>query len=201
MKNKKFLFVLPIIGLICLVNSCCLDYIRGNGRVVSRDRAAGSFYGVCLTGTGNVNIHQAGSYRVTITTDSNIQDYIEVRNNNNMLQISEKFNYGLNATRLVIDVYLPRLEIIDLKGSGNFKIVDGKNANLQISMSGTGNIDAQNFEAANVIVNLSGFGDVKVWATNSITGKISGFGNLYYRGNPLIINVNRTGIGEIKKLK
>jgi hypothetical protein len=94
---------------------------------------------------------------------------------------------------------MPELQSISLDGAGNIKIFTGNTSEMDFSLSGAGNIDAQNFQAQNVTIKHSGVGNAKIWATNSLSGTISGIGNILYIGNPTI-NVNKTGLGTIKPM-
>jgi len=174
-------------------------YIHGNGYIVSSERTCKNFTGVSIEGIGNVNIYKSNNYKVIVTTDSNLQEIISAKVIGDTLQISETSNTGYSSTKLTIDVYTPDLVSIKLKGVGNIKVYSGKTSNLDITLSGVGNIDARNLEAANVNVTLTGTGDINVWATGSLTGSLSGIGNVIYKGNPLIVSVFKTGIGEIKQ--
>jgi len=37
-----------------------------------------------------------------------------------------------------------------------------------------------------VTVKLTGVGDIKVWATDTLRGSFTGFGNILYKGNPAV---------------
>jgi hypothetical protein len=137
---------------------------------------------------------------VVVTTDSNIQDIITTKVNGNNLYIDGKIKKNFNPTKLIIDVYMPELRNINLNGVGDIKIISGKTFDFRMNLSGVGDIEAQNYEAENVVVTLSGVGDIKTWVTKSLTGNISGVGNVLYRGNPSINNVNRSGVGNVKQL-
>jgi hypothetical protein len=198
MKTKKLLFVFLVVVFLGFLNGCPTEI--GNGNVVSQERQASDFSGVTIEGVGNVNIYYAENYKVVVTTDSNIQDIITTKVNGNNLYIDEKNKKNFNPTKLIIDIYMPELRNINLNGVGDINIISGKAFDFRMNLSGVGNIDAQNYEAENVVVTLSGTGDIKTWVTKSLTGKISGVGNVLYRGNPSINNVNRSGVGNVKRL-
>jgi len=166
----------------------------------SREIAAKDFYGVMLDGVGDVNIYYAEDYKVIVNAASKIHDIVVIDVSNNILHIGEKHKNGFNPIKLSVDVYMPELKNIDLKGTGDIKIVNGKTSNFEIINSGKGNIDAQNYEAENVIVNHSGIGNINTWVTKSLTGKHSGIGDILYKGNPSINKIKITGIGKVKKM-
>jgi len=195
--NLNFIIIVLIVGFISGCSSN--DKINGNGNITSTDRTVTGFTSIVLEGAGNINIYFSENYKVIVTTDSNIQDIVTIEAENNILYVDEKRGDGINPTKLIIDVYLPELESITLKGAGNINIDIGNSSTLSLTLSGAGNIEAQKYKIENVDVILSGTGNIKTWVTNNLSGNISGVGNIYYKGNPTK-NVNITGIGNVKEL-
>jgi Protein of unknown function (DUF2807). len=173
--------------------------IQGNGNIVSQERAASDFQGLTLSGVANINIHPGEAYKVEVTTDDNLQDFISVESKNGVLHIGTKDNENLRPTKLIVDVYLPELQSINLSGVGNVTLPNGNASNLKISLSGVGNIDAQNYQVQNITVQNSGVGNAKLWATDSLSGAISGVGNISYKGDPEV-NIKVSGVGKVKKI-
>ena len=171
--------------------------IKGNGNIVSQERAASGFYGLTIDGVGNVNVHPGEDYKLEVTTDDNLQEFVLVEVKNSVLHIDTKSN--LRPTKLIIDVHLPDLQSVSINGVGNVKLSNGNASDLEISLSGVGNLDAQNYEVENVTIKQSGVGNSTVWATNSLNGALSGVGNVRYKGNPTV-NVNVSGVGKVNKL-
>jgi hypothetical protein len=201
----KRLVLKKISALICgivftgllFLTSCTFTGIQGNGSIVSQERAAIEFHGLTINGVGNVNVHPGEYYKVEVTTDENLQEFVLVEVKNNVLYIDTKSN--LKPTRLIFDVHLPDLQSINQSGVGNVKVFEGNASNLVISKSGVGNLDAQNYQVENVTIQHSGVGNSTVWATNSLNGALSGVGNLRYKGNPTV-NVSVSGVGKVNKL-
>jgi hypothetical protein len=201
----KSLVLKTISALICgivftsmlFLTSCTFTGIQGNGNIVSQERAASEFHGLTINGVGNVNVHPGENYKVEVTTDENLQEFVLVDVKNNVLYIDTKSN--IKPTRLILDVHLPDLQSINQSGVGNVKVSEGNASNLVISKSGVGNLDAQNYQVENVTIQHSGVGNSTVWATNSLNGALSGVGNLRYKGNPNV-NVSVSGVGKVNKL-
>jgi hypothetical protein len=200
--NKLFLILLAF--LITVSFSGCfvrigIGGVRGNGNVVSQDRSAAGFTGIEINGAGNINIYQSENYKVTVTTDSNIQDIVEVKVSGSSLQISQKNNTGFNPTKFDIDVYLPDLKNITVNGAANIKIEDGKTSDLAISVAGAAKIDTRDYEVQNVNVDLAGAGEVTTWAVSTLNYKIAGVGTIRYKGSPTR-DGSISGVGSIKPL-
>ena len=197
MKKRFFpvflVFLLPVFICGCIIN-------LGDGNVIDQERNVQGFNSVLLSGAGDVYIFPGSEFKVVVTTDSNLQEYVTTKVKAGILYIDENSFRGFHPTKLVIDVYLPELTCVKLRGAGNIKVNDGNISDFEIVLSGAGNIDAKNFEAENVSIILSGAGDIKTWATDSLTGKLSGVGSIMYRGDPPIKDIRKTGVGSIGKI-
>jgi hypothetical protein len=179
---KRVVFVL--FTSMLFLTSCIFSFngIKGDGNVVSQERMASGFYGISIDGAANVNVHHGEDYKVVVTTDNNLQEFVSVEVKNDIVHINTKPNTNLKSTRLIVDVHLPELQSINLKGVGNVKLSDGNASDLQISLSGVGNVDAQNYQVENIVITQSGVGNSKIWVTNSLSGTLSGVGNISYKG-------------------
>jgi len=94
---------------------------------------------------------------------------------------------------------MPELRSINLNGVGDIEILKGKAPYLEIILFGVGNIDTKNYEVENVNLTLFGTGSIKTWATSTLTGKLTGVGDVLYKGSPLVkIDIN--GVGEVSKI-
>jgi hypothetical protein len=204
MNMVKIIFIfLAILLMVFLIG--CYSYkknqrINGDGNIIIQEKQVDGFDRIFLTDLGNVNVYHAENIRVVVITDSNIQDFVLLETDNNVLTLSLKS--GLiynNITQLTFNVYLPELKSVNTEGVGNITIAAGNATNLEISISGVGIVDSQNYEVQNITITHSGVGNAKIWATNSLNGEHSGIGNILYKGNPTI-NITRTGLGKIKQL-
>lgn len=119
--------------------------------------------------------------------------------------ITSKIILKSNAFRATIsgsgDIDL-RVSASELKatisGSGDIDL-SGNVDNFEVSISGSGDIDAYELNAANVSVSVSGSGDVDVTAEKSFKARVSGSGDINYRGNPTKVDTKSSGSGDISK--
>jgi len=182
---------------ILLLASC--TRIQGYGNIVSQERVASDFQGLTLSGVASVNVHPGEDYKVEVTTDDNLQDFISVEAKNGVLYIASKGNKNLRPTKLIVDVHLPEIQSINLSGVGSVTLSNGIASNLKISLSGVGSIDAQNYQVQNITIQNSGVGSAIIWATDTLNGTLSGVGSISYKGNPEV-SVNVSGVGKVNKL-
>lgn len=101
------------------------------------------------------------------------------------------------------DVYIERAECDDfyasLSGSGDLKIANGNTEKASFSTNGSGDVSAIGLLAKTVTANTSGSGDVSVFANDNLDAKISGSGDITYKGSPSKVNKRKTGSGDVYK--
>ncbi len=83
-----------------------------------------------------------------------------------------------------------------MAGSGNVTLV-GEARKLDCSKAGSGNFDGYEFICEEVHVDGAGSGNAKVYATEIISAKIAGSGNIHYKGKPKTNNTKVAGSGSI----
>jgi len=87
---------------------------------------------------------------------------------------------------------------INLSGIGNVDI-SGEVTQETIEISGAGSVNAADLKCQTANVNIPGLGGATVWVTDTLTGDISGGGNVSYYGDP-VTNTETTGLGSFKSL-
>ncbi len=85
-----------------------------------------------------------------------------------------------------------------MSGSGDINL-DGSTTDLEVQISGSGDIKAYDLEADNVTAQVSGSADIKVTANKSLDARVSGSGDISYRGNPEKLKTKSSGSGDISK--
>ena len=203
---------------IIIITSCVsMNSIKGSGNIVSEDRELTNFNSIKLLGSINLNINSSDNYNCTIIGDDNLINLIKTEVLHNSLQISMNKSYS-STKGLVVNVNAPMYDEVSISGSGDININNFKNETLSLNISGSGDITA-NGEVQTFIANISGSGDIisteltsksatitisgsgdaKILATDSISAKINGSGNIEYYGNPLNVESKINGSGDIIK--
>ena len=83
-----------------------------------------------------------------------------------------------------------------IAGSGDIT-VKGKATNLDAKIAGSGDIKCQNVVSENATASISGSGDIKVNCSKKLVGRISGSGDIHYKGKPESIDKKISGSGEV----
>ncbi|TFG78235.1 MAG: DUF2807 domain-containing protein [Flavobacteriales bacterium] len=85
-----------------------------------------------------------------------------------------------------------------MSGSGDMNL-SGRSGDFNVTVSGSGDIKAFDLEADNVEATVSGSADIKVTAKVYLKARVSGSGDITYRGNPDKVDTKTSGSGDISK--
>lgn len=85
-----------------------------------------------------------------------------------------------------------------MSGSGDITF-SGNTTDFSASISGSGDIKAFELQADNVEATVSGSADIKVTANKRLTARVSGSGDITYKGNPEKLDTKTSGSGDISK--
>ncbi len=83
-----------------------------------------------------------------------------------------------------------------ISGSGDITL-SGKTTNLEASIAGSGDFEAFDLDSDNTEVSISGSGDAQVVSNTSIKGRVSGSGDIDFKGNPTKEDTKVSGSGSI----
>lgn len=87
-----------------------------------------------------------------------------------------------------------------LSGASSVKL-QGQTNRLKIDLSGAGSVKAYDLVANVVESESSGAGSIRVNAQKELYAKVSGVGNIRYKGNPAVTKLSKSGFGSIRKAK
>lgn len=85
----------------------------------------------------------------------------------------------------------------NLSGVANFTF-GGTVRNSVLNVSGKGDIHAYELNAANSECNVSGMGKIETFTTDFLKARMSGVGNIRYKGTPKNTEIAKSGVGSIK---
>ncbi|MGB5555777.1 MAG: head GIN domain-containing protein, partial [Flavobacteriaceae bacterium] len=85
-----------------------------------------------------------------------------------------------------------------MSGSGDITL-SGNTTDFDATISGSGDIKAYDLSAENVDATVSGSADIKVTANKILRARVSGSGDISYRGNPDKIDTKSSGSGDISR--
>ena len=214
---ETLLITLAVIIIIIFIikNNLTKNNIQGSGNIISESRELNNFTSIILLGSIDVNIKTSESNNCVVVADDNLIPYIKTEVVNNKLNISLNESYSSEEI-LVVNINTPNYDEVSLSGSGNINILDFKNNNLSLNISGSGNITgngevetlvvkvngsgnlmSKEIKSKSATITINGSGDGEVFASDSISAKINGSGNIKYFGNPENVDSIINGSGDI----
>ena len=161
MQKKIFLFT-TVIGLLAACVSCSFPFkIKGNGNLVTSEKYVSAFSKVNVSRSAEVRFHESQEYRVVVTIDENLDEYVEIVTRNNVLNIGFKSG-AFSITKYSVDIYCPLLTGVSVSGSGRFRSVDKiTSSTFETYVSGSGKIEGT-IECENFTAKISGSGGITV---------------------------------------
>lgn len=84
-----------------------------------------------------------------------------------------------------------------ISGSGDIDL-EGSSENFTAAIAGSGDIDAVNLKTDKATLRISGSGGITITVINELIAKISGSGDIKYKGNPKIEDIKVSGSGDVR---
>lgn len=215
---KKYFFYAFV---LIVMFSCRKERITGSGPVSTEQRNVSGFSSVNVNGSSKVFITQGNTIDVKVIAYSNLIPYLETKVQNETLLIAYKSNANIQNDNSEIYITMPVLTSlttsgsgninstgnfsdidhlnVSISGSGNISIEKGVAKSYSISISGSGNVNSFGLSAKLADVNISGSGNAELTVLENLKARINGSGNIYYMGNPSIINSDISGSGKLIK--
>jgi hypothetical protein len=199
--------------------------VKGDGNIVTRNFDVIAFNEISAALPATVNFTVSDNYSCTVTVDENLFEYLDIKVENNELQLCKQQKYnntGLKATEFVIEVTAPSLKEINLAGSGTFNVLsplEGENMEVSVagsgdiyfkekvametfemSVAGSGDIDCIELVANKLDVTIAGSGDLKVASgtVREATASIAGSGDIVLTCGIENLDTDIAGSGDIK---
>jgi hypothetical protein len=183
--KKVFCRFISVIAINVVCISCSFAE-RGNGNVVTSQRNVSAFEQIHCTGKVDMQFYVSKEYRVAVTVDSNLDKYIEVSTDDNVLHIknTNKSTFSSNAfTQCLVEIYGPDLTGVSIYGSGSFECADTvKTSEFVADIYGSGNIGG-------------------IFVCDNYSAKISGSGVITATGICRDANISISGSGSLNGKK
>jgi len=224
MKNRIIkqimLFVLAFVVFYGCDNTTNIDddndTIQGSGEIVTQTRTVNECSGLSIKSFGDVYLTQDDNQSIRIEADDNIIDQVITREENGVLVVGLENGSYSNVT-LRVYASLKTIESLAINGAGSITAqnsinsdnlyltingagniyIQGEGNYLNCLINGAGNISAKEFTTAACKAYVNGAGNCTVYVTDELDATVNGAGNIFYYGNPPVVKISITGIGQI----
>ncbi len=138
------------------MGSAC-DLVVGSGRLVTKEMDFTDFSVVEVGHAFEVKITRSDSYKVTITVDDNLFDYIKASKANEKLKIGLKSGYSYRSATLRAGITMPDLYGLNLSGATRCTVEGFSSSHtLTLDMSGASSLKLADTSVGDVEADLSG---------------------------------------------
>lgn len=96
---------------------------------------------------------------------------------------------------ITVEMNVERLETA-ISGSGDIKL-SGSATDFEAAVSGSGDVDASDLQTEKAELKISGSGSIGVSVEKEIVARVSGSGNIKYKGKPRIEDIKVSGSGKV----
>lgn len=168
-----------------LFSSCNIQTIPGNGDVANKVIPIEDYNTIQIS-AGNIDLKYTQSDEsapfLSIETDQNIHDILEIKSSNNELTIHPREGQiKISPTLFIVTTNSTALKELCMEGSGNCDLGNGLNGeNLTIKLAGTGTVKADSIDITN------------------LDCKIAGSSTLCLSGRAKAMNIESAGNSEVK---
>ena len=175
--------------------------IEGDGSDYRESRTVPSFNKIGLSCQAEVILVKGNSPGVRIEGEKNIVDKLITEVGDNELKIYFPLFRNFRSTKpLRVWVTTSDIQGIWNSGSGSIHSADVfSGESVSFHLSGSGRIEL-GVKAEQMSVSVSGSGSVNLTTDGVIEGRISGSGNINYKGNPSSVDVHHSGSGRARKV-
>jgi Putative auto-transporter adhesin, head GIN domain len=140
------------------------------------------------------------SIRITVPFESlnevNLSGSGDINSKNTI--VTSQFSTSLSGSG-DINLMVEAKEIMaKVTGSGDM-VLKGKSDDLKCSVTGSGDLNAFGLESENVNAAVTGSGNSKVYCTELLEARVTGSGDIDYKGNPKKKDTKTAGSGSITK--
>lgn len=192
------------------------EVVRGNHRRAEERRSLPCFRRITVEAGVDLSYRPGDRCQARLTGDSNLLGLILTEVSGNRLHIGVSRSIESQGP-LRVEVQSPRLEELEVSGSGNVNLMgvdtpslrielggsgnvraEGRADALEVLADGSGNLDLARLRAEEASISISGAADAKVHAARRLKVDVSGAGNVVYYGRPAQVVTDISGAGDVE---
>ena len=118
----------------------------------------------------------------------------------NRITGNDKIDLSVSGSgNIKVDLHAPSVDA-QMSGSGDINL-SGEAKKFEGSLSGSGNIRAMDLKTEETSIRISGSGNADVYASTKLDVRVTGSGDVRYKGGVQQVTSNITGSGSVKKME
>jgi hypothetical protein len=151
-----------------------------------------------VSGPVKLTLRQGVTPSLMVRSEQRHLSKISTDQSGNTLSIAFNTSTLHNRNPIEVEVTLPELQKLSLRGSGKGQVMGFKGAQLELALNGSGDLELDG-EYKNINANLRGSGDLSLSTSNSdkVELDIIGSGNITAKGQSKSLVTQLNGSGDI----
>jgi hypothetical protein len=206
MKPVRLFLQAAILSSLALASSASADdwslfglkRERGSGDITTEQRQPGEFQRIRLECSADIVVSIDSQYRVTVTTDDNLQDNVitDVIGRKTLV-IDTDGNFSSHRG-ILVEISTPHLVQLEVDGSGSIQIDQLKEETFEVMLDGSGDIEFGG-EIKELEIALDGSGEVSGMdlVCDDVKVEIGGSGDVELQGKAQYLECTLSGSGGI----
>lgn len=170
----------------------------GSGNLVTQQRTVGPFNSVQIESALNVElvVDASADIAVSVTYDDNVIDQIVTRVEGETLIVELDQKISLSSSGQSVSITMNTLQDMTVSGAVD---LDGRGGteSYGLTVSGASEVDLSELTAKDVALEVSGASQVRIYATGSVAGSVSGASEVTVSGDPTSVDVETGGTSEL----
>lgn len=188
--NPCFPLALLTALFLCSLISFAQRPIKGNGNIVTRTYAVSDYNKLVVDESGlTVEVRCGTKSMVEITTDENLQKYLQGRVSNRTLTLEQTIgwpNDWIAPTKVLVRIQTPVLESLETVGSANVKVFNLSTRTFNLNSS-VGQVTLQGRSDVLTIRGDQVFVDASALQVKKLDVQMAAYGRVNYSGQPRIV--------------
>lgn len=197
MKRNMLFLVGAAAALLMLAGCFIFPVVEGSGFLTSTSYAYSGFTRVDASYGFKVSVKPDAVFSVTVISDDNLLEYLDVRQSNGTLVVSMMPGYTYSMVTLTAEIHMPVLTGLVLSGAGEARVDPGfpSTSAMSLNLSGASTADFQSLGANVLQIEASGASEVTIGSlsANSLTANISGASSIEIAGAAGTETINASG--------
>jgi hypothetical protein len=178
-----------------------MNTVKGEGPVISKSFDLKDFDAIVINGHADAVFTQSSTYEVTLSTQENIFDHMDIRVEGSTLVIETKDKVNIRAEKYDFVLQAPVLKSLTVNGASDFNIPSGlrTEGDLKIEVNGAGDLTFNQIECNTLSVQANGASDIDADSlkVNSMSILVNGAGDVRLSGTTESASFEVNGAGDI----
>ncbi|MBQ7194918.1 MAG: DUF2807 domain-containing protein [Bacteroidales bacterium] len=173
--------------------------VKGEGPVTCKSYELSGFDSVLINGHADVNFVQADAFEVTVCSQPNIFEHLDVYMDGSTLVFKTKKN--VRAEELDLTLRAPVLKKVEVNGAADFDIPAGlvTDGDFSIEVNGAGDLDLKGIRCAALSIGVNGAADIETERIDvqTLSVQVNGAGDVTLDGKTVDASLEVNGAGDI----